>query len=189
MSNGGVEMVITPQDKGNKHQQSLSKIVLSTLGLSVLLALSACSGGDNKPADAPTTSTSDTADTTTIATDTPVAESEAVTAEPVVEAAPTETPAAPADTTEAPAVESEVLAADAGVKLYDAQCKVCHEKGLLNAPKHGDKAAWAPRLTQDRETLYTHSAKGFNKMPAQAVNGASEAQVKAAVDYMIEDVS
>ena len=181
-------MVITPQDKGNKHQQSLIKVVLSTLGLSVLLALSACSGGDNKPTDTPA-STSDTADTATVATETPVAGSEAVIAEPVIEAAPTETPAAPAATTEAPAVETEVLAADAGVKLYDAQCKVCHEKGLLNAPKHGDKAAWAPRLTQDRETLYTHSAKGFNKMPAQAVNGVSEAQVKAAVDYMIEDVS
>ena len=180
-------MVIMPQNKGNKHHQSLSKVILSTLGLSVLLALSACSG-DNKPAD-PSTSANDTADTATVATETPVADSEVVTAEPVVEAAPTETPAAPAATTEAPAVEPEVLAADAGVKLYDAQCKVCHEKGLLNAPKHGDKAAWAPRLTQDRETLYTHSAKGFNKMPAQAVNGVSEAQVKAAVDYMIEDVS
>ena len=34
-----------------------------------------------------------------------------------------------------------------------------------------------------------HSAQGFNKMPAQAVNGITEAQVKASVDYMLAAVS
>ncbi|KTF06345.1 cytochrome c, class I [marine sediment metagenome] len=85
--------------------------------------------------------------------------------------------------------EPEVFAADAGAKLYESKCKVCHTAGLLNAPKYGDTAAWATRLTKDKETLYMHSAKGFNKMPAQAVNGVSEAQVKAAVDYMLASVS
>ncbi len=87
------------------------------------------------------------------------------------------------------ATEPEVLAADAGVKLYESNCKVCHDAGLLNAPKYGDAAAWAPRLAKDKETLYMHSAKGFNKMPAQAVDGVTEAQVKAAVDYMLASVN
>ena len=82
-----------------------------------------------------------------------------------------------------------MLAADAGAKLYETNCKVCHEGGLLNAPKYGDKAAWEPRLAKGTETLHMHSAKGFNKMPAQATDKVSEAQVYAAVDYMIEAVS
>ena len=32
-------------------------------------------------------------------------------------------------------------------------------------------------------------SKGFNQMPAQAANGVSEAQVHAAVDYMIAAAS
>ena len=87
------------------------------------------------------------------------------------------------------AAEPEMLAADTGAKLYESNCKVCHTAGLLNAPKYGDSTAWATRLTKDKETLYMHSAKGFNKMPAQAVDGVSEAQVKAAVDYMLASVS
>jgi len=85
--------------------------------------------------------------------------------------------------------EPEVLTANAGSALYESNCKVCHTAGLLNAPKYGDKAAWTARLTKDKEVLYMHSVKGFNKMPAQAVDGVTEAQVKAAVDYMLASVS
>ena len=85
--------------------------------------------------------------------------------------------------------EKPPLAADAGLQLYESNCKVCHAAGLLDAPKYGDTAAWTTRLTKGKETLYMHSAKGFNKMPAQAVNGISEAQVKAAVDYMLASVN
>lgn len=81
------------------------------------------------------------------------------------------------------------LAADAGQKRYEATCKMCHDQGLLDAPKKGDKAEWAKRLAKGKDTLYTHSAKGFNKMPAQAVGDVSEAEVKAAVDYLIAQSS
>ena len=81
------------------------------------------------------------------------------------------------------------MAADAGAKLYETNCKACHEAGLLEAPKYGDKAAWAARLTKGKDTLHMHSAKGFNKMPAQVTDKVSEAQVYAAVDYMIAAVS
>ena len=112
-------------------------------------------------------------------------------AEPAVSPSPaeatgdssTETADASPDANQAP------LAADAGATLYNKQCKVCHDSGLLNAPKFGDKAAWAPRLTKGKETLYLHSATGFNKMPAQVNADVSEAQVHAAVDYMIDAAS
>ena len=89
----------------------------------------------------------------------------------------------------AAAAETEVLAADAGAKLYEKQCKVCHESGLLEAPKFGNKEDWAPHLAKDIDTLRMHSAKGFNKMPAQANAEVSEAQVHAAVDYMVAAAS
>lgn len=148
-------------------KKPIAKTALSALTVSVILSLSACSG-----------------------------DKETAAIEPVVEDSVVDTPVTVSvATTDTVTVEGEadpeltVLAADAGMQLYDAQCKVCHDNGLLNAPKYGDKVAWASALAKDKETLYSHSAQGFNKMPAQAINGVSEAQVKAAVDYMLAAVS
>ena len=172
-------------------QPYMNKLKLSVISMSVVFAVSACSGDntateESAVADEPATAIEETA----------VAETEGTMPESVVEP-DTESKVATesADTVdEAVATpetdsEPEVLAADAGAKLYESNCQVCHAAGLLDAPKYGDTAAWTARLTKDKETLYMHSAKGFNKMPAQAVNGVTEAQVKAAVDYMLASVS
>ena len=167
----------------NMKKKSVTKLALSSLSLSALLALSACSGGDNKAEEPAAVNETETV---VVEPEAPAAETEVVTPEPVVEAEPTEVPVVEA---EPEAAEPEVLAADAGAQLYEKQCKVCHENGLLEAPKFGDKAAWAPHLAKDIETLRMHSAKGFNKMPAQAVGDVTEAQVHAAVDYMVAAAS
>ena len=163
------------------------KIAISTLSMSALLALTACSG-DNTATDAAVTNKSDVApvamtepETATI--ETPAEADEVI--EPITEAMET----AAAQTATVTAEPEAVLASDAGATLYESNCKLCHANGLLNAPKYGDKAGWSMALTKDKATLYSHSAQGFNKMPAQAVNGVTEAQVKAAVDYMLEAVS
>ena len=168
----------------NMKKKSVTKLALSSLSLSALLALSACSGGDNKVEEPAAVNETETV---VVEPEAPAAETEVVTPEPAVEAEPTEVPVVEAE----PEVtaEPEVLAADAGAQLYEKQCKVCHENGLLEAPKFGDKAAWAPHLAKDIETLRMHSAKGFNKMPAQAVGDVTEAQVHAAVDYMVAAAS
>ena len=173
---------MTIQQKMKK--KSVTKLALSSLSLSALLALSACSGGDNKAEEPAAVNETETV---VVEPEAPAAETEVVTPEPAVEAEPTEVPVVEAE----PEVtaEPEVLAADAGAQLYEKQCKVCHENGLLEAPKFGDKAAWAPHLAKDIETLRMHSAKGFNKMPAQAVGDVTEAQVHAAVDYMVAAAS
>ena len=168
----------------NMKKKSIAKLALSSLSLSALLALSACSGGDNKAEEPAAVNETETI---VVEPEAPAAETEVVTPEPAVEAEPTEVPVVEAEL-EATA-EPEVLAADAGAQLYEKQCKVCHENGLLEAPKFGDKAAWAPHLAKDIETLRMHSAKGFNKMPAQAVGDVTEAQVHAAVDYMVAAAS
>lgn len=72
-----------------------------------------------------------------------------------------------------------------GKALYEKTCHLCHDQGLLDAPKISDKAQWQQRLNKGVDTLYLHSAKGFNKMPAQATGDVSEAQVYAAVDYIL----
>ena len=149
-----------------------SSVAASLIALSALLMISACS--DKTATDTPAV---DAAETTVV--EAPVTVEAVEETAVVIEA--------PADT--AIAAEPELLAVDAGAKLYESNCKACHANGLLNAPILGDKAAWEPRLAKGKETLYTHSAQGFNKMPAQAVNGVTEAQVKAAVDYMLAAVS
>jgi len=69
-------------------------------------------------------------------------------------------------------------------------CGVCHGAGVAGAPKFGDKAAWAPRIAQGNDTLYTHAIKGFQgkagMMPAKGGNASlKDEDVKASVDYMV----
>jgi len=69
--------------------------------------------------------------------------------------------------------------------VYEKYCVACHGAGVAGAPKLGDKAAWAPRLKQGQEVLYTHALKGFKAMPPKG--GAADlpdAQIKATVDYL-----
>jgi cytochrome c5 len=77
-----------------------------------------------------------------------------------------------------------------GKAVYDSACMACHTTGIAGSPKLGDKAAWAPRIAQGNNTLYEHAIKGFQGkaglMPAKGGNTAlSDAQVRAAVDYMV----
>ena len=139
--------------------------------------LSACS--DNNTAEPPADAS---AETSTAVEEAPAAAPEAsepLTSEPQTSGpdaaeAPETMAAEPAEAVEPPTPdEPEVLAADAGAKLYESNCKVCHEAGLAKGI----------------DTLHMHSAQGFNKMPAQATDKVSEAEVYAAVDYMVAAVS
>lgn len=58
------------------------------------------------------------------------------------------------------------IADDAAINAkYDKSCKLCHDTGLMGAPKAGDVAAWAPRLEKGNEVLMKHIKEGFNAMP------------------------
>ena len=80
---------------------------------------------------------------------------------------------------------------DAGKKLFEGTCKTCHGMGIAGAPKFGDKAAWKDRIAQGDDKLYEHAIKGFQGksgfMPAKGGSTASDADVKAAVDYMVSN--
>lgn len=86
------------------------------------------------------------------------------------------------------AAPTQVAAAElSGEQVYQQACASCHASGVLNAPKLGDVAAWAPRLTQGNETLYSHAINGINAMPAKGGRAdLSDDAIKAAVDHMIK---
>ncbi len=72
-------------------------------------------------------------------------------------------------------------AAADGKAVYDKTCAGCHS---AMAPKTGDKAAWAPRIKKGAAALTASAMKGIGAMPPKG-GAASEAEVKVAVDYMI----
>ena len=90
-----------------------------------------------------------------------------------------------ADTAPAPV---QALSIAEGKARYEKTCRICHDQGLLDAPKLTAKADWAKRLDKGIDTLHKHSAKGFGKMPAQVTGEVREAEVYAAVDYMVSQV-
>jgi cytochrome c5 len=87
----------------------------------------------------------------------------------------------------APAAGATV--ADAGKKVYESTCIACHGAGVAGAPKFGDKADWAPIIAQGMPTLYDRALHGYTgkrgMMPPKGGSTASDADVKAAVDYMV----
>lgn len=81
---------------------------------------------------------------------------------------------------------SSVAGKPDGKKIYESTCIACHGTGVANAPKFGDKAAWAPHLMHGVAMLYTSALNGKGAMPPRGGNSAlSDAEVKAGVDYMV----
>jgi cytochrome c5 len=119
---------------------------------------------------------------------------------PAPAAAPSPAPA-PADTSSAaPAAASSGAAtataaagggdAAQGEKVFKGTCAMCHQTGAGGAPVGGNKGDWAPRIAQGKDTLYTHAINGFTgqkgTMPPKGANASlADADVKAAVDYMV----
>lgn len=102
----------------------------------------------------------------------------------IVTAAATATGASPAPTAAAAPVRT---AAVDGKGVYENTCAMCHAAGVAGAPKTGDKTAWAPRIATGIDALYASSLNGKNVMPPRGGNaGLSDAEVKAATDYLVQ---
>ncbi|OGT00441.1 MAG: hypothetical protein A3F73_09705 [Gallionellales bacterium RIFCSPLOWO2_12_FULL_59_22] len=77
-----------------------------------------------------------------------------------------------------------------GEKVYKSTCGICHKSGLKGAPRLGNKEDWEERLTQNNEVLYDRAINGYRgkkgQMPSRGSNSRlSDAEVRAAVDYMV----
>jgi cytochrome c5 len=136
--------------------------------------------GWKEPAPTATAAAPATAPVTAAAVVTPAA----AKAAPALAATPA--PAAAAPTQVATAAPAAGAGKADGKSVFDQTCHVCHAEGIAGSPKFGDKAAWAPRIAQGADTLYNVALHGKGAMPPKGGNAAlSDAQVKAAVDYMV----
>lgn len=100
-------------------------------------------------------------------------------------------PAAPAAATEAaptaaPAAPAAPAASDVGKNLYSTTCVACHGSGVAGAPKFGDKAAWAPFIAKGMDDMVQKATTGVGAMPPKGGSTASDADFKAAIQYMVD---
>ncbi len=73
-------------------------------------------------------------------------------------------------------------------ETYKKSCGVCHDAGVANAPKLGDKAAWAPRIKEGKDAMYKSALLGKPGTLMSAKGGAAylaDDEVKAVVDLMM----
>jgi cytochrome c5 len=90
----------------------------------------------------------------------------------------------------APVAKAETISGEA---TYNSACAACHAQGVVGAPKFADGGAWNERVAKGKDTLYTNAIKGFQGkagyMPPKGGNaGLSDDQVKAAVDYIVDNI-
>jgi len=121
----------------------------------------------------------------------PAAGAPAAGGAPAAAVAPAAAPAPAAATAPAaaPPAAPASASADTGKALFNTACVACHGAGIAGAPKVGDKAGWAARIAQGNAVLYEHALKGFQGkagvMPPKGGSAAPDADVRAAVDYMV----
>ncbi|WP_037587991.1 c-type cytochrome [Stenoxybacter acetivorans] len=84
---------------------------------------------------------------------------------------------------------------EAGKAVFDKLCFACHAANSVIpfSPKLTNKADWAPRIKQGKETVFKHALEGYTGpdggvMPAKGGGlTLSDDEVKAAVTYMVNE--
>ena len=77
-----------------------------------------------------------------------------------------------------------------GQEVYDAACMACHTTGAGGAPLLGDVGGWADRIGKGIEALYVSGIEGVpgtGMMAMGACGDCSDDDIRAAVDYMVEN--
>lgn len=72
-----------------------------------------------------------------------------------------------------------------GLAIYKAKCATCHASHMMKAPMLGDKQAWAPIIAQGMEVIMQHATKGLRGMPPRGGTSLPDAELRAAVEYMV----
>jgi cytochrome c5 len=105
---------------------------------------------------------------------------------------PGEEHASESPTVETPAEPAPVATAMSGPQVYNSACLACHGAGIGGAPVFGDASQWAPRIAQGIDTLKQHALHGYagstGYMPEKGGRlDLSDAEIEAAVDYMVSE--
>ena len=74
--------------------------------------------------------------------------------------------------------------AKSGEDIVKEVCGACHVPGVANAPKLGDKAAWAPRLKLGLDGLLQSVVKGKGAMPPRAGTSLTDAELASTIVFM-----
>src|SRR5258706_7301975 len=72
-----------------------------------------------------------------------------------------------------------------GEEIVKTVCAACHQAGVANAPKIGDKAAWAPRLKEGLNGLLASALKGKGAMPPKGgATDLTDTELARAIVFM-----
>ena len=63
----------------------------------------------------------------------------------------------------------------------------CHAVGVANAPKFGDQAAWAPKVSVGLNALVASVVNGKGAMPPGGGSAYSEDEIRSVVEYMLAE--
>ena len=141
-------------------------------------AATAESASDGAATAAQTEETDAAAEPATVET----ATDETATAETAAVDTATDTSAAAstdAAATEAVEIPDNVKAA------VDTLCAACHISGVGNAPKYGDKEAWAARMANGLDAVTASAIAGKGAMPARGGSQLTDEEIRLAVQYMV----
>jgi len=86
-------------------------------------------------------------------------------------------------------VEFGAAAAPAGARkgedIVKATCAACHQAGVANAPKIGDRASWAPHLQHGLQGMLANATKGKGAMPPRGGDASlTDAELTRAIVFM-----
>jgi len=74
-----------------------------------------------------------------------------------------------------------------GETIYKSICASCHSADLPGTPQLGDTRDWSARLDGGMTALYQSALHGYKGMPERGLcMNCSEQEIKASVDYMIQ---
>ncbi len=90
----------------------------------------------------------------------------------------------------APALSGGYASAADGREIYDSYCALCHNKGMLDAPRFGEKKDWKKRLPKGDEELTSNAINGLNNMPPKGgyKRVLGDDDVAAATQYLLQSV-
>ena len=78
---------------------------------------------------------------------------------------------------------TQTASAQSGENTYKQVCANCHGAGVLNAPKFGDKAKWAPLIAEGQVELTGHAYFGVRGMPPKG--GSPNLSVEGFADALV----
>ena len=72
-----------------------------------------------------------------------------------------------------------------GEDVVKATCAACHQAGVANAPKLGDRASWAPFIKNGLNSMVATAIKGKGAMPPKGGDASlTDAEITRAVVFM-----